>query len=128
MFGAGSLLVGAGLKQVRAANHAPAVIMAQASRAQIPCDVKSGDINADSGSAVIAMRGSWMQWDDHETRNNGYPDRRIGTQEARCQMRSASQLRWWKQALLGQRRPKFSEFKPFWKFVGGPLNAGTFGP
>ena len=27
-----------------------------------------------------------MQWDDHETRNNGYPDRRIGTQEARCQM------------------------------------------
>jgi alkaline phosphatase D len=25
-------------------------------------------------------------------------------------------------------RAKFSEFKPFWEFVGGPLNAGTFGP
>ncbi|SAL63851.1 Alkaline phosphatase D precursor [Caballeronia terrestris] len=25
-------------------------------------------------------------------------------------------------------RAKFSEFKPFWEFVGGPINAGTFGP
>ena len=25
-------------------------------------------------------------------------------------------------------RAKFSDFKPFWEFVGGPLNAGTFGP
>jgi alkaline phosphatase D len=22
----------------------------------------------------------------------------------------------------------FTDFKPFWEFVGGPLNAGTFGP
>lgn len=25
-------------------------------------------------------------------------------------------------------RAKFTEFKPFWEFVGGPINAGTFGP
>jgi len=25
-------------------------------------------------------------------------------------------------------RAKFAEFKPFWEFVGGPINAGTFGP
>lgn len=25
-------------------------------------------------------------------------------------------------------RARFSDFKPFWEFVGGPLNAGTFGP
>jgi alkaline phosphatase D len=25
-------------------------------------------------------------------------------------------------------RAKFSDFKPFWEFVGGPINAGTFGP
>jgi alkaline phosphatase D len=25
-------------------------------------------------------------------------------------------------------RAQFSDFKPFWEFVGGPLNAGTFGP
>lgn len=25
-------------------------------------------------------------------------------------------------------RARFSEFKPFWEFVGGPINAGTFGP
>jgi alkaline phosphatase D len=25
-------------------------------------------------------------------------------------------------------RAKFSDFEPFWEFVGGPLNAGTFGP
>lgn len=25
-------------------------------------------------------------------------------------------------------RAKFTDFKPFWEFVGGPLNAGTFGP
>lgn len=25
-------------------------------------------------------------------------------------------------------RAKFSDFKPFWEFVGGPVNAGTFGP
>ena len=23
---------------------------------------------------------------------------------------------------------KFTDFKPFWEFVGGPINAGTFGP
>jgi len=25
-------------------------------------------------------------------------------------------------------RAKFTEFDPFWEFVAGPLNAGTFGP
>lgn len=25
-------------------------------------------------------------------------------------------------------KASFSDFKPFWEFVGGPLNAGTFGP
>lgn len=25
-------------------------------------------------------------------------------------------------------RAKFTDFKPFWEFVGGPINAGTFGP
>ncbi len=25
-------------------------------------------------------------------------------------------------------RAKFSDFEPFWEFVGGPLNAGSFGP
>ncbi|WDZ96762.1 alkaline phosphatase D family protein [Herbaspirillum sp. WKF16] len=25
-------------------------------------------------------------------------------------------------------RAQFTDFKPFWEFVGGPLNAGTFGP
>lgn len=25
-------------------------------------------------------------------------------------------------------REKFTEFEPFWEFVGGPINAGTFGP
>jgi alkaline phosphatase D len=25
-------------------------------------------------------------------------------------------------------KAKFTEFKPFWEFVGGPINAGTFGP
>jgi alkaline phosphatase D len=25
-------------------------------------------------------------------------------------------------------RAKFTEFTPFWEFVGGPINAGTFGP
>lgn len=25
-------------------------------------------------------------------------------------------------------KAKFTDFKPFWEFVGGPLNAGTFGP
>jgi alkaline phosphatase D len=25
-------------------------------------------------------------------------------------------------------RASFSDFKPFWEFVGGPINAGTFGP
>jgi alkaline phosphatase D len=25
-------------------------------------------------------------------------------------------------------RARFSDFKPFWEFVGGPINAGTFGP
>ncbi|MFJ3044401.1 alkaline phosphatase D family protein [Herbaspirillum chlorophenolicum] len=25
-------------------------------------------------------------------------------------------------------RAQFTEFKPFWEFVGGPINAGTFGP
>lgn len=25
-------------------------------------------------------------------------------------------------------RAQFSDFKPFWEFVGGPINAGTFAP
>jgi len=25
-------------------------------------------------------------------------------------------------------RARFTDFEPFWEFVGGPLNAGTFGP
>jgi alkaline phosphatase D len=25
-------------------------------------------------------------------------------------------------------RARFTDFKPFWEFVGGPINAGTFGP
>jgi alkaline phosphatase D len=25
-------------------------------------------------------------------------------------------------------RAQFTDFKPFWEFVGGPINAGTFGP
>src|SRR5205814_7198044 len=25
-------------------------------------------------------------------------------------------------------RARFTEFNPFWEFVAGPLNAGTFGP
>ena len=25
-------------------------------------------------------------------------------------------------------RAQFTEFDPFWEFVSGPLNAGTFGP
>ena len=25
-------------------------------------------------------------------------------------------------------RATFTEFDPFWEFVAGPLNAGTFGP
>jgi alkaline phosphatase D len=25
-------------------------------------------------------------------------------------------------------RAQFTDFKPFWKFVAGPINAGTFGP
>ncbi|MFX7620800.1 alkaline phosphatase D family protein, partial [Acinetobacter baumannii] len=25
-------------------------------------------------------------------------------------------------------KASFTDFKPFWEFVGGPLNAGTFGP
>ena len=33
-----------------------------------------------------------VQWDDHETRNNWYPDQQIGAQETRYQMRSAAQL------------------------------------
>lgn len=33
-----------------------------------------------------------VQWDDHETRNNWYPDQQIGTQDARYQIRNASQL------------------------------------
>ena len=33
-----------------------------------------------------------VQWDDHETRNNWYPGQQIGAQDARYQMRSASQL------------------------------------
>lgn len=33
-----------------------------------------------------------VQWDDHETRNNWFPDQQIGVQDARYQMRSASQL------------------------------------
>ena len=26
------------------------------------------------------------------------------------------------------RRARFTQFDPFWEFVAGPLNAGTFGP
>ena len=26
------------------------------------------------------------------------------------------------------RRARFTDFDPFWEFVAGPLNAGTFGP
>ncbi len=33
-----------------------------------------------------------VQWDDHETRNNGYPGQRIGPEEKRYQERSASLL------------------------------------
>jgi alkaline phosphatase D len=25
-------------------------------------------------------------------------------------------------------RAQFTDFDPFWEFVGGPINAGTFGP
>ncbi len=33
-----------------------------------------------------------VQWDDHETRNNWYPEQQIGGQDARYQLRSTSQL------------------------------------
>jgi alkaline phosphatase D len=29
---------------------------------------------------------------------------------------------------IARERAQFTDFKPFWEFVGGPINAGTFGP
>ena len=54
LLGAGGFMAGAGIRQVIAANQAPAVLTAEAARPQIPYGVMSGDVNADR--AVIWSR------------------------------------------------------------------------
>lgn len=72
--------------------------------------------------AFNAMIPTIAQWDDYEATNNWYPD------EINNVIWLTADVHYTATHYYNPEQAQFTDFNPFYEFVSGPLNAGTFGP